>query len=469
MAISFTDKFNIDKKAFRATGAFDTILDVDSRVFIDPARLDSCSTNEFVGARAKAEKYFSDIITLLSHADTTRDMFWKKADKMLTFTELSGTCLGYSQNSTSGNAIGKTLRSTILHTIKELICAGEKDPTLFELLGVFQEGIGCDRVSDLLTFILSPEIFAYTQRVVKEFRLVNYKTLHKGKEYSTYLNEHNGKPLLLIPASVLSPLLIADSYSDISRICFENERVRQAINEYFDFDKRKEKLSKVEILQLMKSDTSFRNALLTAYKSAPAMPYDYKNDPVGECIWYEAAKDYVKKYPLHLELPLKPTISDVYSIVEIICAQFKTLIEDNGLCGLLYNDNKTPKHERAAQLLFFGIADSYCTANDIDLSREPNAGRGQVDFKLSRGAKDKVVIEVKLTSNSQLLHGFTTQVPIYMKQEKTRKAVYLVIDNGHPQSLQSFLDCYYVQSSEVRNKIVYKLIDGIPPKTASKA
>ena len=43
---------------------------------------------------------------------------------------------------------------------------GETDPVLFELLGVFQEGIGCDRVSDLITFILRENILQYTQRVV---------------------------------------------------------------------------------------------------------------------------------------------------------------------------------------------------------------------------------------------------------------------------------------------------------------
>jgi len=469
MPISLTDKFNIDKKAFLDTGAFDPILDVDARVFIDPALLDGCTVTEFIGARAKAEKYFSGIITLLSHAQNTRDMYWRKADKMLTFTELTGTCFGYSQHGTSGNAIGKVLRATILHTIKELICVGEKDPTLFELLGVFQEGIGCDRVSDLLTFILATEVREFTQRIITTFDLDNCKVRINGVVYSMYRNEYNGKLLLLLPSEILSPLLVADGFNDIDRICFENERVRREINEYFDLSNRKTKLSKVEILQLMKSNPSFRAALITAYKSTPSVPYDFKSDPVGEYVWYDVAKEYVSKYPLLLELPTNPKIADVYSVVEAICTQYKTLVEDNGLWNLLYNDDKKPKHERAAQLLFFGIADSYCTSNDVDISREPNAGKGQVDFKLSRGARDKVVVEVKLTSNSQLQHGFSTQVPIYMKQEKTNKAVFLVIDNGHPKSLKNFIDCYNEQTSEVKEKIVFKLIDGVPPKSASLA
>ena len=41
------------------------------------------------------------------------------------------------------------------------------------------------------------------------------------------------------------------------------------------------------------------------------------------------------------------------------------------------------------QAIFFGVADSYCDANNIDLTKEGNNGRGPVDFKLSRGANDK--------------------------------------------------------------------------------
>jgi len=468
MPVSFTDKYKLDKSAYLEMGAFDVILDVDSRLFIDPALLELCSIKEFVGAKEKAEKYFAGIITLLSHSHTDTDMYWKQADKLLKFKELSGTCFGYSQNGTAGNSIGKQLRYVILCTIKELIEVGEKDPTLFELLGVFQEGIGCDRISDLLTFILAPEIFTFTQRVIEQFKLADTEIRYRGKTYKTCRNEFNNKGILLLPSSILSPLPVADAYDDIDWICAENERVRQEINTYFDLGRRK-KLSKIEVYSLMKSNPSFRAALISAYKAAPALPYDFEKDPAGEYAWYHVAKQYVAQYPLELILPANASITNVIEIAEKICEHFKTLIEDNGLWYLLYNDNKKPKHERAAQLLFFGIADAYCTSNNIDLSREIDNGRGFVDFKLSRGAADKVLVEIKLTSNGQLQHGFTTQVPIYMQQEKTKKAIYLVIDNGHPVALKNFVDLYNQQPKDVKEKIPYRLIDGIPPKSASKA
>ncbi len=176
--------------------------------------------------------------------------------------------------------------------------------------------------------------------------------------------------------------------------------------------------------------------------------YDFNSDPAGEIIWYRISKEEVDSYPIILRQP--KNLSDMLNVVETICQQFKKLVEDNGLWCLLYDGNN-PKHESAAQLLFYGIADAYCTANNIDLSREVNNGHGPVDFKLSIGKKQKVLVEVKLTSNPQLLHGLKKQLPIYMSQEDTKQAIYLVIDNGYRKRLDSFED--YYNSVELKKRI----------------
>ena len=468
MPVTFSEQYNVSSSVLENTGVFDVILDVDTRVFIDPALLELCIEPEFKDARAKIENYFSGIITLLRHTKRKGDMYWKRADRLLTFRELSGTCFGYSQSGTGGNAIGTVLRDNILSTIKELMDEGETDPVLFELLGVFQEGIGCDRVSDLITFILRDDILKYTQRVVADANIPTITVRSGNQQYFTCRNPHNGKPLLLLPAAILSPLPIANDFDDVDRICHENERVRQEINAYFDFG-NKRILHKSDILNLMHSNLSFRTALVNAYKTAPKKTYDFKSDPAGEYAWLAAARECVTAYPLSLkELPLETT-DDVLSVTNVICDHFKSLIEDNGLSKLLYDTSGRPKHESAAQLLFYGIADSYCSANNIDLTKEGNNGRGPVDFKLSRGATEKIIVETKLTSNSQLRHGVEIQVPIYMKQEKTKRAIYLIIDNGHPIALENFIAFYNSLDKEIKEKISYLVIDATVKPSASKA
>ena len=48
-----------------------------------------------------------------------------------------------------------------------------------------------------------------------------------------------------------------------------------------------------------------------------------------------------------------------------------------------------------------------------DVGREVNDGRGPVDFKISRGALDKSLVEFKLASNTKLQQNLEKQVEVY--------------------------------------------------------
>lgn len=190
-------------------------------------------------------------------------------------------------------------------------------------------------------------------------------------------------------------------------------------------------------------------------------------DSAGQIIWYGVARQAVRDYPLELKVPQNEL--ELEQLVVHICLHFKKLVETNGLWKLLYDENHKAKHENAAQLLLFGIADAYCTANGIDISREVNNGQGPVDFKFSKGSQDKVLVEVKLTSNSQLIHGIDKQLPIYMNQENTRKAIYLIIENGHFKRYELFQNYYNKLDATTKGKIPYIYIDGTMRMSASKA
>ena len=104
---------------------------------------------------------------------------------------------------------------------------------------------------------------------------------------------------------------------------------------------------------------------------------------------------------------------------------------------LLFDSEGRPKIEKASQLLFFGIADAYCVSNNIDISREPETGRGPADFKLSRGHQERVVVEAKLSSNGKYLDGLTAQLPTYLNAEKATHGILLLIKIGdHDKKLQ---------------------------------
>lgn len=61
------------------------------------------------------------------------------------------------------------------------------------------------------------------------------------------------------------------------------------------------------------------------------------------------------------------------------------------------------------------------------MNREPNNGRGPVDYKVSIGAADKSLIEFKLASNSQLKRNLQKQVAIYERANQTATSVKVIL------------------------------------------
>jgi hypothetical protein len=133
-------------------------------------------------------------------------------------------------------------------------------------------------------------------------------------------------------------------------------------------------------------------------------------------------------YPINtINSKLIVTIENVYDIVKEICKEYKDLIENKGLFKLLVDKEEIRVKEKDAQLLFFGVAHFYCSANDLKLSPEVNSGNGPVDFNLSKGFKANVNVEMKIADSNKLEKGLWSQLNIYNKAENTNKSIYLII------------------------------------------
>ncbi len=105
------------------------------------------------------------------------------------------------------------------------------------------------------------------------------------------------------------------------------------------------------------------------------------------------------------------------------------MIEKRRLSEELYHEG-SPRPEKAAQRLFFAVAHAYCKANNIDLTPEADTGNGPVDFKMSKGFTGRVLVEIKLSTNSKVVAGYTRQLETYKGAEQTTRGHYVVIDVG---------------------------------------
>ncbi len=468
MALSASDHLKIGPSKFAATGAFDPILDVDSLLFLDPLLLRKTKVPEFKQSYAKLETRFKEIGKLLRHSKTPDDPFWREAERRFKFPEVEGLCIGYSSKGTGGAGMGGGLRGTVLETGKAIIDGGNRDPEIFELMGLFERGVGRDRISDMVARVIISDIAAYTTRVFDRLGVKTKHLVFEKTKIQSIVNPFNQKPLLLVPRSLLRDLPIAHSWDDISFAAAANQETRAHINKVIGTQWQQQTVKKDDLRQLVLAHPELMADLIKLYRSMKPVEYDFDRDPTGEVAWYRASRDAIHSLPLALMLPANPSALDILGVVQAIGENFKQLIENNGLNSLLF-DGVKPKHESASQKLFFGIADAYCAANNLDLSRESNAGRGPVDFKASKGYKNRVVVETKLSVNKRLMHGFTTQVAEYQKAEKSSLAVYIMIDVGGSRKQLRELHAY-IKSQKAKKERIPEVIfvDGRKKPSASK-
>lgn len=460
MPVSITQYLGLDKSAFDATGALDAILDVDTRLFIDPSLLRSTSAPELGASANRVEERFVNILRLLAQSRETGDVWERRAEQAMHFPEVKGICIGYSSRGTAGSGIGPALRRKLLNDAREIVQVGVHDPEMFDLAGLFEDGIGPDRISDMVAGIIQIDLILYTKRV---FRDLGVST----EDDKLVINPYNNHPIILVPRDVLRDLPLALDWSEIALVSSHNENLRREVNELVGSTWRKAATaSKRDVFHVFLKYPDVLRDLIDQYRKRDRLQYDFADDRAGQVIWHPASREAAAKYPLPLSIPEKPSIDDISAVVNAVCEKFREMVEDHGWWKLLYDKSGHAKHEEAAQLLFFGLANAYCEANDLAISPESDGGRGPVDFKFAAGYELSVIVEVKLSRNKALKQGFTKQLPTYMRAERSLRGVYLVVDNGaSARTMQSFTKL--VSDSRSSNLSV-RYVDGKPRPSASK-
>lgn len=135
-------------------------------------------------------------------------------------------------------------------------------------------------------------------------------------------------------------------------------------------------------------------------------------------------------------------------------------------------NNVDEKPEDAAQLLFKGVAQSYCEENDIVLDREVELGRGPVDFKFSNGFRKRALVEVKKLHNGRFWNGLKGQLPSYLKSDECELGWLLVIRyrTGGVSKDWILLGPRIVKAIAVEQGLHLRAVtvDGRPKRSASK-
>lgn len=473
--VLFSKAFGIDAGKLAAAGVFDATLNIDSLFFPDPLLCESSSHPEMRQARDSFEQHFEQVRILLHGSNGNEGPALKAARKRLTFPEIKGTCLGYGKDGIAGAGAGKKMAEQLLSSGLEIVRLGIDHPDLFLAMGLFEKDFGPDLVGDMFTNVCLTNIVDFNARMQSRFSIPAKSMTIKfwdGEFTGTFIENPlmPGVPVILMPTDILRDLPIAVDWSEVQEAAQENEKFRGSLNgSVAELWSRKTRENKNELRRWALSGAEAFGDLLDLLHGMDGKPYDFIKDPKGEIAWRSVVDRLLSKYPLKENVNSPRSAQDVLKVVDLIIQRFKDFVEKRDLWRELYTEGRKPRLEKAAQRLFYLLAHSYCEANDLDITPEADTGAGPVDFKVSFGMSKKVLVEIKLSTNSQVVKGFKKQIVAYQEGEDTVLARYVVIDVGNIgdkfRTIQGLRSASSVSDDETLRAI---LIDGLPKLSASK-
>ena len=196
----YNEIFKVKSSDLKVYDVFNGYIDKDSLYYIVPNELEGSEIYEFKNSYKKYIKFFENIITILDKSNGN-DILFRQAKKLFQLGEIGHIGLGYAKDSKSGSGIGSKLAEKITQTAFELIQAGIKDPEIFQLVGILEEGIGADRISDITVGILISDFLNYTQNVSLKLNITTKQFLHNNITYNIPYNGQN--PIVFCPKSIL--------------------------------------------------------------------------------------------------------------------------------------------------------------------------------------------------------------------------------------------------------------------------
>jgi hypothetical protein len=430
---TFTTHFSIDPAALDAAGAMNPVLNADTKLFINPLLLDTSQHPEIRnGANTRFRNYLGKLVKLLKLTSEVGDPSWRQADRLVNFPEIPATCLGYGAGSISGSGFGEEKRLKVLHTARHVIRLGVEDPEVFLLIPLLEENIGPDLISDMVTTIILPDLADFTERVLAPFNWQRMPFEIDGRTFQLPMNPFRKKatPVILVPKDILSKLPVATDWSEVADAAAKTAQLRHKVNELIgNIWAAKTRRDKSRLRGAVLTNKHAVEALLATLRAGRNAPYNFEDDPMGLFGWRSILEDIASSSPLNIPKPGVWDVGKAFDVVRAIVNQFKFLVEKKGLAKLLWHNNE-PHHEDVAQRVFFGIAHSYCVANNLDITPEADTGSGVVDFKFSAGCQVKILVETKLSTNWNLAGGYEKQLEAYKESEQAFRAVYLVVDVG---------------------------------------
>jgi len=452
MNIYFSDFFNVSPEALEDYGAFNISLLADLPLFIDPFLLFNSDKIEYRSLHDEMISYLS----FLREKAVVGGLSAGLIGAWYRFPEIKQTWLGFSASGNRGSGLGSEFATALhrnLHKIftdfgTERVTKGSH----LEKLCLIGDGVGKDNISDFTTNLIHGYLLDYTQDFTKTHLREEFRCQVRAPKarfnYTTETWEHgnydlpyiNGDYVLLTPKDMLTKddawinkLDLFDHFNLIPP-AIPDDQLRAQVNNYF-LKVMPRRAKEKQDDEPTKKDRR-EAAAMTIREFPQIIDYyiRYKEEHGDEAenisAWKvaESKRLYGEQFS-QLSAALAQHTNfyglkgDTYEEALERVAFLKDEIENKDGYRLFYYKGEPIEREEDIQILYRLT----WRATPSDLNREVNNGRGPVDFKVSRGSKDKTLVEFKLAKNSQLKRNLEKQVKIYEDANNTKKSIKVIL------------------------------------------
>ena len=340
---------------------------------------------------------------------------------------------------------------------------------MISLMGFFEERVGPDTISDFTTRVIVHQLAKITEAFCVQHGIPTKKQ-DEDQEYGLpHFPDARGidKAAVLVPRDIVRDLPVANDWSEIEAAASANHLIRARVNSFLGGIARPTVAERKAALRSAATESAELFDLFLQSVKTFATHYDSNKDALGYYRLKAVLGSDAAQFRTGQSYDFSGGISTIIAMVHQTIAMFKHHVENGNLWEELWIDG-VPKRERAAQLIYYAMADCFCIANNIDISPEANMGGGPIDFKFSKGDQARVLVEMK-RSQGTVRHGYEKQLEIYKTAARSAHGIFVVIDYGNfGDKLEQIraMRAERLKAGELASDIV--VIDATPKASASK-
>lgn len=444
MKLYFSDFFEVRASQLKRYGAFDISLVSDLPLFIDPFLLFHSRKPQYRDLHDGIIKYLRFLKRKSANLNLDPDLI----QSLYRFPEVDQNWLGFTTEGNKGHGLGRKFATALHKNLHRIFSTfGDERVTRgshLEKLCLIDSGVGKDNISDFTTNLIKAFLLKYTHGFAKEFirrglkrRFLVPRVRFDYHTESWYARDFvlpcfDNAYVLLTPRDMLAKedtwINRTDLVSDFETVCdsVSNAELRAKINNYF-----------IKVLPEDATSKQRRQAASETIRHFPAI-IDYfirskeQRGRQAESISSGRVKLsetlYHEQFGKLVDLLAKcsgfyTTSGGTYQEALSRVRFLKDVIENKGGHRIFYVKGRLLERESDAHILYRFTW--YATPSDV--SREVNDGRGPADFKISRGSRDKSIVEFKLASNPQLEKNLQHQTLIYQKASDAKKSIKVIL------------------------------------------